>query len=55
MERQKAIAHILRRIRELCEVQSRSNEASPEQDAVLWEIRALSEQYKALIETKKPT
>jgi hypothetical protein len=53
MEQKKEIADILRRIRELWIVQSHLNEGSPEQDAVLWEIRALSEEYKALVETDK--
>jgi len=54
----KAIADILRRIRELWIEQERLDEGSPEQDAVQWKIRALSDEYEALIETgglkKKP-
>jgi len=53
MEQKKEIADILRRVRELWIVQSRLNERSPQQDAVLWEIRALSDEYQTLIERDK--
>jgi len=53
MEQQKAIADILRRIRELWVQQEGVDEGSLEQDDLLWEIRVLSDEYKALLEADK--